>query len=71
MSYPTHDTEWAPSAKGNQWRRLDGVLLVVGRSKAGESYWAMADGHFASGTFPSTEAAKRAAEALAAENVWR
>ena len=24
MSYPTHDTDWAESAKGNHWRRENG-----------------------------------------------
>jgi hypothetical protein len=71
MSYPTYDTDWATSAKGNQWRRLEGVLLVVGRSRNRETYWAMADGNFVSQDFQAIGAAKHAAEALAALTRWR
>jgi hypothetical protein len=62
MSYPTHDTDWAESAQGNDWKRSDGKALVVGRKKDG-TYWAMVDGNFAKGSFPHKGAAKAAAEA--------
>jgi hypothetical protein len=70
MSYPTHDTDWATSAKGNLWKRIDGTVLVVGRCITGGGFWAMADGSFASKVFSSEEAAMAAAEALAAGNRW-
>ena len=62
MSYPTHDTDWAESAKGNEWKRVDSKVLVVGRKKDG-NFWAMADGNFAKGSFTNKAAAKAAAEA--------
>lgn len=71
MSYPTHDTDWAESTKGNDWRRIGGKVLAVGRKKDG-TFWAMADGHFAKGSFPNKLAAKAAAEAglRRQENSW-
>jgi hypothetical protein len=60
--HPTHDTTWATSAKGNEWRRLNEKVLVVGRKKDG-NFWAMADGNFAKGSFSKKAAAKAAAEA--------
>lgn len=62
MSYPIHDTDWAESAQGNYWKRIDGKALVVGCKKDG-TYWAMVDGHFAKGSFSDKAAAKAAAEA--------
>jgi hypothetical protein len=62
MSYPTHDTDWAESTQGNDWKRIDGKVLVVGRKKDG-NFWAMADGYFAKGSFTNKSAAKAAAEA--------
>lgn len=61
MSYPTHDTDWAESTQGNDWKRVDGNVLVVGRKKDG-TFWAMADGRFVKGSFPHKAAAKSAAE---------
>jgi hypothetical protein len=60
--YPTHDTEWAESNQGNDWKRINGKVLVVGRKQDGP-FWAMADGHFAKGAFPNKSAAMEAAEA--------
>ena len=69
MSYPTHDTDWAESAQGNDWKRIDSKLLVVGRKKDG-TFWAMVDGHFAKGSFSNKASAKSAAEAeLKRQNV--
>lgn len=62
--YPTHDTDWAPSAKGNEWRRIDGLILVAGRNKGTGKYWAMCDGAFANGSFSSMWDAMHAAEDL-------
>ena len=62
MSYPTHDTDWAESAKGNHWKRKNGKVLVVGRKKDG-SYWAMTDGKCADGFFENRQAAMAALEA--------
>ena len=56
MSYPTHDTEWALSAKGNDWRRISGKVLVVGKKKTG-GYWAMIDGEFLPGRFKTKQVA--------------
>lgn len=63
MTYSTHDTDWALSAKGNFWRRVDGIVLVVGRKKGEDSYWAMRDGVFIEGNFRTKEQAQRTAEA--------
>ena len=60
--YPTHDTDWAISAKGNEWRRINGVVLVVGRRKTDGKYWAMRDGNFLKDSFATEALAKRAAE---------
>jgi hypothetical protein len=57
------DSDWAVSAKGNYWRVLCGVHLVVGKSKGYESYWARVGEEFLDDYFLSLEAAQRAAEA--------
>ncbi len=62
MNYPTHDTEWARSAKGNLWRRMNGVLLVVGKRKADGGFWVRVGEDFLKGSFPTEAVAKRAAE---------
>ena len=62
MTYPTHDTNWAISAKDNWWRRCDGVLLSVGTRKSDGRYWARRGNEFLKGSFGSLEAAKYAAE---------
>lgn len=62
MKYPTYDTTWATSAKGNQWRRLNKKVLVVGQFKDNDFYWAMRDGEFLKGRFESIEDAQFAAE---------
>jgi hypothetical protein len=60
--YPTHDTDWKTSSKGNRWRRIDGIVLVVGQFKTNDDYWAMRDGKFLSGRFHSIGHAQYAAE---------
>jgi hypothetical protein len=62
MNYPTHDTDWAISAKGNLWRRKDGVLLLVGKRTSDERFWARVGDNFLKGSFPTEESAKLAAE---------
>ena len=62
--YPDHDTDWATSAKGNEWRRIEGKVLVVGRNKTTGKYWAMCDGDFAEDSFTSMDAAMEAAERM-------
>jgi hypothetical protein len=57
----TTDTEWAVSARGNQWRRIDGKVLVVG-TKDEINYWAMIDGTFLDEKFESAEQAQSALE---------
>jgi hypothetical protein len=61
MNYPTHDTQWALSQKGNWWRRKNGVALIVGKRKDGR-YWARRGDDFVSGSFSTLSEAKRAAE---------
>lgn len=62
MSYSTRDTQWAISAKGNYWRRLDGHVLVVGERPSDGRYWALRDKEFMKGSFASLDAAREAAE---------
>jgi hypothetical protein len=73
MIYSDRDTEWDTSAKGNIWRRVNGVVLVIGKKKYGESYWVMRDGEFLDGDFNSKSEAVRAAEAKISDNDddWR
>ena len=68
MKYPTHDTSWSTSAKGNEWRRLNGKVLVVGQKKNG-TYWAMFNGDFIEGEFESELIAKRTAEQQCAKEL--
>lgn len=58
--YSTHDTQWSTSQKGNEWRRIDGKVLVVGRRKDGR-YWAMVDGEFLKRSFVTELLAKSTA----------
>ena len=58
-----NDTDWTLSAKGNFWRVLNGIHLVVGKSKGYESYWARVGDEFLDDYFLSLEAAQHAAEA--------
>ena len=69
MTYPTHDTNWATSAKGNDWRRLKGKVLVVGKKKTG-GYWSRVDGTFLPGEFKTQRAAMNAATDAAMPNVF-
>ena len=71
MTYSTHETDWAVSARGNFWRRVNGIVLVVGRKKGEDSYWAMRDGVFIDGNFRTKEQAQRAAEAGPHCDSWR
>lgn len=61
MNYPTHDTEWATSAKGNTWRRINGVALIVGKRKDGR-WWARRGDDFLKGSYASKQEAMNAAE---------
>ena len=62
MTYPTHDTDWALSAKGNWWRRFDSLLLSAGTRKSDGRYWARRGNEFLKGSFNVLSAAKFAAE---------
>jgi len=62
MNFSTQDTNWALSAKGNYWRRLDGKVLVVGEYKDADNYWAMHDGEFLKDKFETLQLAQQAAE---------
>ena len=61
MNFPTHDTNWATSAKGNLWKRTNGVICVVGQRKDGR-YWARRGDDFVPGSFASLEEAKSVLE---------
>jgi len=61
MTYGNHDTDWATSAKGNEWRRIDGHLLVVGQLRDGR-WWARLDDDFIEGSWASEAEAKERAE---------
>jgi hypothetical protein len=68
MNHPTNDTSWSTSAKGNEWRRLNEKVLVVGQKKNG-TYWAMFNGDFIEGEFESESNAKKAAEQQCAKEL--
>ena len=61
MSYPTHDTEWAISSKGNWWRRKNGVALIAGKRKDGR-FWARRGDDFMEGSYGTIAEAQRGAE---------
>ena len=61
MNYPTHDTKWATSAKGNTWKRINGIALIVGKRKDGK-WWARRGDDFIKGSFTSKIEAMNAAE---------
>jgi hypothetical protein len=61
MKYPTHDTEWATSPKGNLWKKTNGIALIVGEKKNGR-YWARRGQDFLKGDFGSEREAMLAAE---------
>jgi hypothetical protein len=62
MIYSNEDTQWAKSYKGNLWRRINGVVLVVGKHKTANTYWVRRGSDFLPGRFSSEVAAKYAAE---------
>ena len=68
MIYSTQDTSWTISEKGNNWRRLDGKVLVVGQFKTNDYYWAMRDGEFLKEKFQTLELAQQAAENIRRAN---
>ncbi len=57
-----HDTSWSLSQKGNHWRRIEGIVLVVGRQKKGDGYWALVGEDFLTGEFETKIDAQAAAE---------
>lgn len=61
MNYPTRDTEWATSAKGNTWKRTSGIALIVGKRKDGR-WWARRGDDFIKGSFSTKQEAMNAAE---------
>ena len=62
MIYSNRDTDWGTSTKGNDWRRMSGLVLVVGRAKEGTHHWAMIDGEFLDGYFATAADAMAACE---------
>jgi hypothetical protein len=61
MHYPTHDTPWTQSKKGNYCKRKDGIALVAGKRKDGR-FWARRGDDYLQGSFLSLEEAKSALE---------
>ena len=61
MTYPTNDTQWEISRKGNWWRRKGGVALIVGERRDGR-YWARRGNDFMQGSYGTVTEAKRGAE---------
>ena len=72
MSYRTKDTEWEESQLGNQWRRLNGTVLIVGKKKHELHFWASVDLKYLDDVFDTMAQAKTAAEAELnrLENNW-
>lgn len=66
--YSTNDTEWRSSDMGNQWRRLNGKLLVVGKASSG-GYWVSVSSKILKGRiFNSLSEAQIVAESHCAQN---
>ena len=55
------NTEWKLSAKGNYWRKKDGITLVVGGSDE-KGFWVRIGDDFQSEWEETLEEAKEAAE---------
>lgn len=66
MSYSNDDTPWMKSQKGNLWCKKNGVILVVGKHKTTDTYWARRGESFLPGRFPTEKTAKVAAESAGA-----
>jgi hypothetical protein len=62
MSYGNDDTEWSESQLGNQWRRVNQSILIVGNHRNTANYWASIDHKYLDETFESAEAAMKAVE---------
>jgi len=62
MKYPTHDTQWATSPKGNTWKRKRGIFLIVGTNKYTNKFWARRGDEFVKGSFNTKREAMIAAE---------
>ena len=60
--FDEHDTSWSLSQKGNYWRRVAGIVLVVGGQKKGPGYWALVGEDFLAGEFETKIDAQEAAE---------
>jgi hypothetical protein len=61
MNYSARDTEWATSAKGNTWKLINGIALIVGKRKDGR-WWARRGDDFMKGSFSTKHEAMNAAE---------
>ena len=62
MNYGSHDTDWSDSKLGNQWRRLNQFILIVGKHRKAAHYWASIDHKYLDDSFESAEAAIKAVE---------
>ena len=57
----TLDTDWRESAKGNYWRKRNGLMLIVGGTDE-KGYWARVDENFLKKKFESREEAQKVTE---------
>lgn len=64
MNFFEDNTMWAKSAKGNHWKKINGVVLIVGGSDS-KKYWARVDDEFLPDRYESIEEAKNAAQEMA------
>lgn len=62
MNYGSNDTEWSESQLGNQWRRVNQFILIVGNHRNTAHCWASVDHKYLDETFESAEAAMKAVE---------
>ena len=60
--YSNNDTDWAESQAGNQWKRVNGTLLIAGKYKGSKFFWARVDAERLEDHFKTLEEAQIAAE---------
>lgn len=60
--YSTNDTDWAESQAGNQWKRVNGTVLIAGKYIGSKFFWARVKGDLLDDYFKTLEEAQIAAE---------
>lgn len=68
MNNSENNTNWAISSKGNNWKRINGVVLIVGYNKASGKYWARRGNDFIKGSFETEQSAMSALESNTANS---